>query len=57
MSSTLELYSFDACPYAQRTRMVLLEKGLDFRLVVIINHWHDKCCSLFWVVHRGPNAR
>ena len=30
--STLELYSFDACPYAQRTRMVMLEKGLDFNL-------------------------
>ena len=35
MSSTLELYSFDACPYAQRTRMVMLEKGLDFKLVEI----------------------
>ena len=33
--STLELYSFDACPYAQRTRMVMLEKGLDFNLVEI----------------------
>ena len=33
--STLELYSYDACPYAQRTRMVLLEKGLEFKLVEV----------------------
>ncbi len=33
--SALELYSYDACPYAQRTRMVLLEKGLDFKLVEV----------------------
>ena len=30
--SDIELYSYDACPYAQRTRMVLAEKGLDFAL-------------------------
>ncbi len=30
--STIELYSFEGCPYAQRTRMALLEKGLDFVL-------------------------
>ena len=33
--SDLELYSFDACPYAQRSRMVMLEKGLDFALVEV----------------------
>ncbi|MEO8443740.1 MAG: glutathione S-transferase family protein [Gammaproteobacteria bacterium] len=33
--TTIELYSFEACPYAQRTRMTLLEKGLDFVLTEI----------------------
>lgn len=33
--SSLELYSFDACPYAQRSRMVVLEKDLDCKLVEI----------------------
>jgi glutathione S-transferase len=33
--ATIELYSFEACPYAQRTRMTLLEKGLDFSLIEI----------------------
>ncbi|MBL8200315.1 MAG: glutathione S-transferase family protein [Chromatiales bacterium] len=28
----IELYSFEGCPYAQRTRMALLEKQLDFVL-------------------------
>ncbi|GMW06059.1 MAG: hypothetical protein AMXMBFR8_08560 [Nevskiales bacterium] len=28
----IELFSFAACPYAQRTRMVLIEKGVDFEL-------------------------
>ena len=30
--STVELYSFAACPFAQRTRIVLAEKGIDFEL-------------------------
>ncbi|MDX8412050.1 MAG: glutathione S-transferase family protein [Mariprofundaceae bacterium] len=30
--SSIELYSAGVCPFAQRTRMVLLEKGLDFNL-------------------------
>jgi len=30
--SNLELVSYAACPFAQRTRMVLIEKGLDFTL-------------------------
>ncbi len=33
--STLELISYAACPYAQRTRMVLIEKGLDFTLMEV----------------------
>lgn len=33
--STIELYSFEGCPYAQRSRMTLLEKGLDFQLTEI----------------------
>lgn len=31
----LELFSFEACPYAQRTRMTLIEKGVDFSLTEI----------------------
>jgi len=33
--STVELYSYDACPFAQRTRMVLLENGIEFALTEI----------------------
>ena len=33
--SELTLYSYEACPYAQRTQMTLLEKGLDFDLVEV----------------------
>lgn len=33
--SSIELYSFEGCPYAQRTRMTLLEKGLQFTLTEI----------------------
>jgi glutathione S-transferase len=31
----IELFSFAACPYAQRSRMVLIEKGIDFELTEI----------------------
>lgn len=30
--SAVELYSFAACPFAQRTRMVLAEKAIDYEL-------------------------
>lgn len=33
--STVELFSFEACPYAQRTRMVLIEKEIEFELTEI----------------------
>ncbi len=33
--SDITLYSAPSCPYAQRTRLVLHEKGLDFELVEI----------------------
>jgi len=33
--SGIELYSFEGCPYAQRSRMTLLEKGLPFVLTEI----------------------
>ena len=33
--SSIELYSFEGCPYAQRSRMTLREKGLDFVLTEI----------------------
>jgi glutathione S-transferase len=35
---TVELFSFEACPYAQRTRLVLLEKGIGFELTEIDLH-------------------
>lgn len=33
--ATLELYSFAACPYAQRAHITLLEKKLDFSVIEI----------------------
>lgn len=33
--ATIELFSTSACPFAQRSRMVLAEKALDFELVEI----------------------
>jgi glutathione S-transferase len=35
MPDAIELFSFAACPYAQRTRMVLIEKELGFELTEI----------------------
>ncbi len=34
-TSSLRLYSAQVCPFAQRTRLVLFTKGLDFELVEI----------------------
>ena len=34
----VELFSFEACPYAQRTRMVLIEKDIEFELTEIDIH-------------------
>ena len=33
--SELKLYSYEACPYAQRTQMALLEKQLDYELIEV----------------------
>jgi len=33
--STIQLYSFEGCPYAQRSRMALLEKRLEFVLTEV----------------------
>lgn len=33
--SAIQLYSFAACPYAQRVHIALLEKQLDFELIEI----------------------
>lgn len=33
--STPELFYFEGCPYAQRTHLVLLEKGVEFTLTAI----------------------
>lgn len=31
----IELFSYEACPYAQRTRMALIEKGIPFKLTEV----------------------
>jgi glutathione S-transferase len=33
--SSIHLYSYQACPFARRTRMTLIEKGLNFELTEI----------------------
>jgi glutathione S-transferase len=33
--SAVELFSYEACPYAQRTRMTLIEKGVPFTLTEV----------------------
>ncbi|MCC5793690.1 MAG: glutathione S-transferase family protein [Chromatiales bacterium] len=33
--SGIELFSFNGCPYAQRSRMALIEKGLAFELIEV----------------------
>ena len=33
--SNLELYSMPLCPFAHRVRLVLAEKGIDYRLIEI----------------------
>lgn len=35
MSETVEIFSYAACPYAQRSRLVLLEKSIPFALTEI----------------------
>ncbi len=34
-SDSIKLYSAQICPFAQRSRMALLEKGLDFELIEV----------------------
>lgn len=31
----LELFSYEACPYAQRTRMMMIEKGIEYSLTEV----------------------
>jgi glutathione S-transferase len=31
----IELFSYEACPFAQRTRMMLIEKGVDYALTEV----------------------
>ncbi len=38
MPTPLKLYSYDACPFAQRTRMVMAEKRIDFELIEVDAH-------------------
>ncbi|NKB45706.1 MAG: hypothetical protein GKS03_15655 [Alphaproteobacteria bacterium] len=34
----IELFSFEACPFAQRTRMMMIEKGIDCALTEVDLH-------------------
>ena len=34
-TTKMELFTARVCPYAHRTRLVLLEKGLDFELIEV----------------------
>ena len=44
---TIHLYSYQACPFARRTRMALLEKNLDFKLTEIdINNKPDDFAAI-----------
>ncbi len=43
----IHLYSYQACPFARRTRMTLIEKGLDFELTEIdINNKPDNFATI-----------
>jgi len=33
--SDIELFSYEACPYAQRTRMMMIEKGISVTLTEV----------------------
>jgi glutathione S-transferase len=45
--SAIHLYSYQACPFARRTRMTLIEKGLDFELTEIdINNKPDNFATI-----------
>lgn len=33
--SDVELFSFEACPFAQRTRMLMIEKGIEYSLTEV----------------------
>ena len=50
--STVELISSSTCPFAQRSRMVLLTKGVDFKLTEIsLDHKPD------WFLKISPYAK
>jgi glutathione S-transferase len=38
MAATIELFSFEGCPFAQRVRLALIEKEIDFDLIEIDLH-------------------
>lgn len=52
MSADLHLYSAQACPFAQRTRLVLITKGLDFETTEIdLKHTPD------WFLRLSPYGK
>jgi len=50
--NSIELYSAEVCPFAQRTRIVLMEKGLEFTVTEIdLAHKPD------WFAHVSPYGK
>ncbi|ARN73389.1 glutathione S-transferase family protein [Oceanicoccus sagamiensis] len=52
MAASIQLYSNDGCPYAQRTRIALLEKGLDFDFAEV-----DLANKPDWFVEASPSGK
>ena len=50
--SEVEIFSAEVCPYAQRTRMVLIEKGVDFTLREV-----DLANKPDWFLEVSPYAK
>ena len=52
MTAPIQLYSNDGCPYAQRTRIALLEKGLDFDFAEV-----DLANKPDWFLEASPTGK
>ncbi|MBM3514696.1 MAG: glutathione S-transferase family protein [Alphaproteobacteria bacterium] len=50
--SEIELFSFQACPFAQRTRMALIEKGIGFKLTEV-----DLVNKPVWFKQLSPHGK
>lgn len=52
MSKNIQLYSNGACPYAQRTRIALMEKGVNFEFTEI-----DLANKPAWFIEASPSGK